>query len=76
VLVILRVQKPWQEPAKDALVLVILRGPIASRELAKDVLVQESQREVAVSGVWNAWEEEIASLWSEVANVAHSCDGG
>jgi hypothetical protein len=76
VLVTLRVQKLWQEPAKDALVLVILREPIASRAPGKDVLVQESPHEVAVSGVWNAWEEENASLWSEVANVAHSCDGG
>lgn len=50
VLVILHVQKPWQEPAKDASVLVILREPIASREPAKDVLVQESQHEVVVSG--------------------------
>ena len=51
VLVILHEQKPWQEPAKDASVPVILRVPIASRELAKDVLVQESQHEVVVSGV-------------------------
>ena len=51
VLVILHVQKPWQEPAMDASVLVILRGPIASRELAKDVLEQESRHEVVVSGV-------------------------
>jgi hypothetical protein len=75
-LVILRVQKPWQEPAKDALVLAILREQIAAQELGKGVLVQESQHGVAASDVWNAWEEEIASLWSEVANVAHSCDGG
>ena len=54
VLVILHVQKPWQEPAKDALVLVILRGLSASQELVKDVSVQESRHEVAVSGVWNA----------------------
>lgn len=45
------VQKLWQERAKDASVLVILRGLSASRELVKDVLVQESQHEVAVSGV-------------------------
>lgn len=51
VLVILHVQRPSQEPAKDASVLVILREPIASQELVKDVLVQESQHEVVVSGV-------------------------
>ena len=56
--------------------LVNLRVPIASQELAKDVLVRESQREVAVSGEWNVWEQENASLSSQVANVAHSCDGG
>lgn len=45
-----------------ASVLVILRVLIASQELAKDVLVQESQREVAVTDEWNAWEQENASL--------------
>lgn len=54
VLVILHEQKPWQEPAKDASVRVILRGPIASQELARDVWGRESQHGVVVSGVWYA----------------------
>ena len=54
VLVILHEQKPWQEPAKDASVRVILRGSIASQGLVKDVWEQESQHAVVVSGVWYA----------------------
>jgi hypothetical protein len=76
VLVILHGQRPWQEPGRDVSVPAILRVPIASQELAKGVLVRENQHEEVVSGVWTAWEEETASWWSQVANVAHSCDGG